>query len=134
MSYVPKEEGDHDINLKYNGQDLPDSPFPVTAIYGCDPSRVKAYGDGLERGIVDEPNEFTIETKNAGAGGLGLAIEGPSEAIMTCNDNKDGTATVEYTPTEEGDYDIAIKFGDEHIPGSPFRVRLFFSHAKKIHC
>ena len=50
------------------------------------------------------------------------------------DDNKDGTATVEYTPTEEGDYDIAIKFGDEHIPGSPFRVRLFFSHAKKIHC
>ena len=29
---------------------------------------------------------------------------------------------VEYTPTEEGDYDIAIKFGDEDVPGSPFRV------------
>ena len=29
---------------------------------------------------------------------------------------------VEYTPAEEGDYDIAIKFGDEDVPGSPFRV------------
>ena len=96
----------------------------MTAQYGCDPNRVKVYGDGLEKGIVDEPNQFTIATKNAGAGGLGLAIEGPSEALMNCEDNKDGTATVEYTPTEEGDYDIAIKFGDEDIPGSPFKVSI----------
>ena len=54
---------------------------------------LKVFGDGLEKGIVDEPNTFTIETKNAGAGGLGLAIEGPSEALMQCEDNKDGTAT-----------------------------------------
>ena len=64
-----------------------------TPRYGCDPNRVKVFGDGLEKGIVDEPNTFTIETKNAGAGGLGLAIEGPSEALMQCEDNKDGTAT-----------------------------------------
>eukprot|EP00095_Tigriopus_kingsejongensis_P006988 maker-scaffold430_size173499-snap-gene-0.40 protein:Tk06988 transcript:maker-scaffold430_size173499-snap-gene-0.40-mRNA-1 annotation:"filamin-a isoform x3" len=122
VSYVPKEEGEHDIHLKYEGQTLPDSPLPVVAMHGCDPTRVQAYGDGLEQGIVDEPNEFTIDTKNAGAGGLGLAIEGPSEAVMTCNDNKDGTATVEYVPTEEGDYDVAVRFGDDHIPGSPFKV------------
>ena len=76
----------------------------------------------MEKGIVDEVNEFVIETKNAGAGGIGLAIEGPSEAIMNCIDNKDGTASVEYTPEQEGDYDISVKFGDEHIPGSPFKV------------
>ncbi len=35
---------------------------------------------------------------------------------------KDGTCTVDYIPTEEGDYDINVKFGDEHIPGSPFKV------------
>ena len=112
------------MSIKYDGTDLPDSPFPVEALHGCDPTRVKAYGPGLEKGIVDEPNEFTVSTKNAGAGGLGLAIEGPSEAVMDCADNKDGTATVEYTPTEEGDYDIAVKFGDEHIPGSPFKVSI----------
>lgn len=123
VSYIPIEEGPHEIGLKYNGQDLPESPYPVEARYGCDPSRVKAYGDGLEKGIVDEPNAFVVETKNAGNGGLGLAIEGPSEAVMNCIDNKDGTATVEYTPTEEGQYDIGVKFGDEHIPGSPFKVR-----------
>jgi len=58
----------------------------------------------------------------SGAGSLGLAVEGPSEAAMDCADNKDGTATVEYVPTEEGDYVISVKFADEDIPGSPFTV------------
>ena len=62
---------------------------------------------------------FNFDT---GTGGLGIAIEGPSEAEMNCADNKDGTCTVDYVPVEEGDYDIAIKFDDEHIPGSPFQV------------
>ncbi len=100
----------------------------------------------MEHGIVDEPNTFIVATKNAGAGSLGLAIDGvfvvvfvqvlfihyfisflgPSEAEMDWADNKDGTATVEYTPTEEGDYAISVKFADEDIPGSPFMVREAF--------
>ena len=40
-----------------------------------------------------------------------------------CEDNQDGSCTVDYVPTEEGDYDIAIKFSDEHVPGSPFKVK-----------
>jgi len=29
---------------------------------------------------------------------------------------------VNYIPTEEGDYDVNVRFGDEHVPGSPFKV------------
>ena len=58
----------------------------------------------------------------AGTGGLGLAIEGPSEAKMSCVDNRDGSCTVEYVPTEPGDYDVNVRYADQHIPGSPFKV------------
>ena len=112
----------------YDGVPVPGSPFTVNARRGCDPSKVKAFGPGLERGVVNEPNIFTIETKGAGSGGLGLAIEGPSEAKMTCRDNRDGSCTVEYVPTEAGDYDISIKFADQFIPGSPFKVCLLINH------
>ena len=114
--------GPHKIDVLYDGVPVPGSPFPVTGRRGCDPRKVKAFGPGLERGIVNQPNIFTIETKGAGTGGLGLAIEGPSEAKMTCRDNRDGSCTVEYVPTEAGDYDISIKFADQFIPGSPFKV------------
>ena len=56
----------------------------------------------------------------------GLAIEGPSEAKMTCKDNRDGSCSVEYIPTEPGEYDVSIKFSDHHIPGSPFKVIFCF--------
>lgn len=62
-------------------------------------------------------------TLGAGTGSLGLAIEGPSEAKMTCKDNRDGSCSVEYTPTEGGDYDVSIQFAEKHIPGSPFKVK-----------
>ena len=58
----------------------------------------------------------------AGNGGLGLAIEGPSEAVVNCKDNRDGSCSVEYLPNEPGSYDISIKFAEKHIPGSPFKV------------
>ena len=51
---------------------------------------------------MNKPNEFVINTKDAGAGNLGLAIEGPAEAKITCEDNGDGTCTVNYVPIEKG--------------------------------
>ena len=110
--------GVHQIDVLYEGVPVPQSPYAVTAMPGCDPGRVKAYGPGLQGGLTHQPQLFTIDTKGAGKGGLGLAIEGPSEAEMSCKDHRDGTCSVEYFPTKSGDYDISVKFGDKHIPGT----------------
>lgn len=58
------------------------------------------------------------------AGGLSLAIEGPSKADISCVDNQDGTCTVSYLPVLPGDYSILVKYNDKHIPGSPFSARI----------
>jgi len=68
------------------------------------------------------------------AGGLALAVEGPSKAEIHCVDNKDGTCSVSYLPTVPGEYSIIIKFADQHIVGSPFTANItslcnFFSVA-----
>ena len=55
--------------------------------------------------------------KGAGQGGLALAIDGPDQTQINCKDNRDGTCEVEYTPVKPGDYDVTIKFADQHIPG-----------------
>lgn len=55
--------GPHKIDVLYDGVPVPGSPFPVNARRGCDPRKVKAFGPGLERGVVNQPNIFTIETK-----------------------------------------------------------------------
>lgn len=85
---------------------------------------VTAYGPGLVYGVCGEPGNFTISTKGAGAGGLSLAVEGPSKAEICCHDNKDGTVSVSYLPTAPGEYKITVKFGDKHIKGSPFVAKI----------
>lgn len=143
--------GLHLIEVLYDEVAVPKSPFKVSVTEGCDPTRVRAYGPGLEEGLVNKPNRFTVETRwfitwldsvlelnvsdnfalnsvrsyfrpsllrGAGTGGLGLAIEGPSEAKMSCKDNKDGSCSVEYIPFTPGEYDVNITFGGLPIPGA----------------
>lgn len=56
--------------------------------------------------------------RGAGTGGLGLAMEGPSEAKMSCTDNKDGSCSVEYIPYEPGTYNLNITYGGQPIKGT----------------
>ncbi|VVC42331.1 Hypothetical protein CINCED_3A018391 [Cinara cedri] len=124
ISYTPFEEGPHTIDIYYDGVPIVGSPFSVNVKRGTDASKCRAYGPGLAKGIIHKVNAFTVETKGAGTGSLGLAIEGPSEAKMTYKDNRDGSCSVEYTPTESGEYDVSIQFAEKHIPGSPFKVKV----------
>uniref|UniRef100_A0A3B3ZQH0 Calponin-homology (CH) domain-containing protein n=1 Tax=Periophthalmus magnuspinnatus TaxID=409849 RepID=A0A3B3ZQH0_9GOBI len=122
VEYTAFEDGMHLIEVLYDDAPVPKSPFRVSVVEGCDPTRVRAYGPGLEGGITNKPNCFTVETRGAGTGGLGLTIEGASEAKISCKDNKDGSCSVEYVPFTPGDYDVNINYGGHPIPGSPFRV------------
>ena len=63
-------------------------------------------------------------SSGAGAGGLALAVEGPSKADINCIDNKDGTVNVSYLPTAPGEYKISARFAGEHIEGSPFTCKV----------
>uniref|UniRef100_A0A672LE11 Filamin B n=1 Tax=Sinocyclocheilus grahami TaxID=75366 RepID=A0A672LE11_SINGR len=122
VKYIPKEEGVYVVEVVYDGNPVPGSPFPVEAMLPPDPSKVKAFGPGLKGGLVASPAEFNIDTKGAGTGGLGLTVEGPTEAKIECSDNGDGTCSVSYLPTEPGEYLVNILFEDVHIPGSPFHA------------
>ncbi|KAH0617219.1 hypothetical protein JD844_029068 [Phrynosoma platyrhinos] len=111
VKYMPPEEGPYKVDITYDGHPVPGSPFTVCA-----------YGPGLKGGFVGKPAPFTIDTKGAGTGGLGLTVEGPCEAKIECQDNGDGSCSVSYLPTEPGEYAINILFAEAHIPGSPFKA------------
>lgn len=46
--------------------------------------------------------EFSIWTREAGAGGLSIAVEGPSKAEISFEDRKDGSCGVSYIVKEPG--------------------------------
>lgn len=53
----------HLVEVLYDDVAVPKSPFRVSVVEGCDPSRVRAYGPGLEGGVTNKPNCFTVETR-----------------------------------------------------------------------
>ncbi|XP_020831278.1 filamin-A isoform X1 [Phascolarctos cinereus] len=135
VEYTPYEEGVHSVDVTYDGSPVPSSPFRVPVTEGCDPSRVRVHGPGIQSGTTNQPNKFTVETRGAGTGGLGLAVEGPSEAKMSCMDNKDGSCSVEYVPYEPGTYNLNVTYGGHQVPGSPFKVPVHdVTDSSKVKC
>jgi filamin len=122
IKFIPKEMGIHTVSVKHKDMHIPGSPFEFTvgpiAFGGA--HKVRASGPGLFKGEVYIPAEFNIYTREAGAGALAIAVEGPAKAEIDFHDRKDGTCGVSYVCPEPGDYQISIKFNDEHIPDSPF--------------
>lgn len=123
VQYSPTEAGLHEMHIKYNGTHIPESPLQFYVNHASSPN-VTAYGPGLSYGVANKTATFTVFTDEASEGGLDLAIEGPSRAEITCVDNKDGTCSVTYLPTLPGDYNILVKYNNDHIAGSPFTAKI----------
>jgi filamin len=125
IRFVPKELGDHLVNVYLDGHNIPGSPFTVKVggLEG-DPSKVIAYGPGLKRGTEGRSAEFTVNALDAGSGALALSIDGPAKVKMNCVEQDDGTYKVVYSPTVRGDYEISIRFAGQHIPNSPYKVHI----------
>jgi len=90
----------------------------------------KAYGPGLQEAIAGEETEFYIEVPANVVGddpdgkefNLEVKIEGPVDVEFKQEKDEDGTYTVEYTPSEPGEYTVFVRVNDSDIPGSSFTV------------
>nr|VZI47922.1 unnamed protein product [Spirometra erinaceieuropaei] len=130
VNYQPKERGMHELHVN----SISDGPDGVSMPLAGSPYKffvdnvasgnISAYGPGLSHGVTGQPAEFTVAMKDVGAGGLSVAVEGPSKAEITCHDNGDGTCRVTYYPMAPGEYVIDLKFLDKNIPGSPFVAKI----------
>lgn len=72
--------------------------------------KVHAGGPGLERGEIDTLCQFNVWTREAGAGSLAIAVEGPSKAEIDFKENKDGSCYVAYSVTEQGAVPGSLRF------------------------
>jgi filamin len=113
---------------------IPGSPFKVMAQGGgqvsfeelqkmSDGSKCRGYGAGLQNAKLGE-NTFTVDAINAGTNMLLVGVHGPSIPCEEIHVKHLGKKkySVTYTAEESGSYVLIVKWGDDHIPGSPFRV------------
>lgn len=165
--FVAKETGPHAVSFRYRGMHIPGSPFPFTigplaAVADRGAHRVRAFGDGLERGITTRPCKFwpffislkiairqlliyfnlqighiahfNVYYREAGVGTLEVFIEGPSEADIKFEPRQDGSVGVSYTVTFGGEYTVTLKWNGVEVPDSPFVAYIGSEHqdARKV--
>ena len=126
-TFDPPEPGKYMVHIRYNGQHINGSPFKVKVASPPMPEKVKAYGPGLEDGVVGREGSFVVETKEAGAGTLAVRVHGPKGAFkinMKRDPTSERTILVRYDPTSVGEYTVDITWSETHIPGSPFKVQV----------
>lgn len=134
VSYNPKAHGKHLINVNVRNKPIQNSPFSVNAEkLGVDAVKTDAYGPGLEGGVTKDTTHFTIVAKNkkgdpVGSGGdrFDVKIVGPfdSEVKTETIDNKDGSYTVSYRPTDKGNHTITIQHEGKNVANSPYHVSI----------
>lgn len=68
ISFIPREIGEHLLNVYRHGQHIPNSPFNMYVGEGeiGNAGNVKVSGKGLVEGMANEINEFFVDTKDAG--------------------------------------------------------------------
>ena len=65
-------------------------------------AKVKAFGPGLEVGHVNKPCEFLVYSREAGAGEMSIAIEGPAKAEIEFQEEQVANSNVTYRVSQPG--------------------------------
>jgi filamin len=122
-SFQPKAKGNYVVEVTQDGKSLAGSPFKISIDdhHICCALKVKAAG-AVKDATANHWNDVTINIGEAGYGSLGFSIEGAHRSDLELKSNSPTEYVLQYKPHEPGVYLLNIKFGDEHIAGSPFIV------------
>ena len=87
-------------------------------------SHVKCSGSGIENAKANRHNSFSVDCSKAGNNILYVGVYGPEipceEVVIKHKGSK--RYSVDYVVRERGQYIIFVKWGDEHVSGSPFHI------------
>ncbi|KAF4096786.1 filamin-A isoform X3 [Onychostoma macrolepis] len=93
-------------------------------VFLSDASKVICHGPGLSKGFLGRKNTFYVDCSKAGQNLLFVGMHGPTVPCERVSIIHMGghQYRINYAVKERGKYILAVKWGDEHIPGSPFHI------------
>ncbi|CAB3237329.1 unnamed protein product [Arctia plantaginis] len=127
-TYTPRNVGDHQLRVLWAGRLVKGCPLTVSVSAGGesgDASRVVCSGPGLAGGVLGRDIRAWLDTRRAGPGELTAHCTGPNKvAYCELYEHGDGTFTLNVKPAEAGRHMLSIQFAGEHVPGSPFVLKV----------
>ena len=128
ISYTPMEAGVYVIDVTYNKQHVPGSPFRSEVVdiqEVLDAStKVRIYGEGLKVGEANVPSYFVVDTSDSGPGNLEFAMQGPTKPTLSVKELSPVKHEVSYVPSSPGEYVLDVLYNKTLVSGAPFRVEV----------
>ncbi|CAE1178783.1 FLNA [Acanthosepion pharaonis] len=129
INLFPAVPGQYHLEIFYDGDKVPGSPFLLRVGEPPDATQVKVWGPGIKDGILNSfESNFLVETQGAGVGQLSIKMKGPKGGFQV-NTKRDATSNRTivcwYEPTEAGRYVVNILWSGVQIPNSPFTVNIY---------
>ena len=128
VNYTGPTPGAYVIEVKYFEKQIPGSPFKLDVVPAPNASKCRAYGPALHPNslhISGTPLDMYVDTTKAGNGELQVVVKGPEAIkpkVFTANDK--GTYSLKFDVPEAGRYLVHVWWSQEHIPGSPFKLKV----------
>ncbi|XP_076270429.1 filamin-type immunoglobulin domains fbug isoform X3 [Rhynchophorus ferrugineus] len=121
ISFTPREPSVHSVDLRFNGQDVPGSPFKCNVV----PAARILSPDALDKVSVGRLCSFLVESPNPPI----VEVLGPARRSLPTQVNPQtgttGKFEISFTPLDVGDHSVEVRLSSGHIEGSPFLVKAY---------
>ena len=141
VHYNPKTAGPHAIDIHFDGEQIPDVPIRIHVESGSDADSVivaQPAPGRLGRFVVDHPYVYKVNTTGAGDAELTASSYGVRTGIkpdVIIVDEGSSRHNVTLRAKEADEYYVSIMWGEEHVPGSPFKLPIDEKpHAERVRC
>ncbi|RZF33012.1 hypothetical protein LSTR_LSTR012785 [Laodelphax striatellus] len=130
ISFMPRQALPHTVDLRFNGQDVPGSPFTCAV---SDAARVVLSGCE-DKVSVDKPAIFVVECEPS-LGSPHVQVLSPTRNALPVSVkplDTPGRFSSQFTPRDVGDHSVEVKLGGAHVEGSPFLVKAYDATKVKV--
>lgn len=121
ISFTPREAQHHTVELRFNGQDVPGSPFTCKVSAAA---RIVA-PDTLDKICVGRPFEFDVESDVMPI----VEVLGPARRNVQAHVeaiNTSGGYRISFEPIDVGDHSVEVRLPqNDHVEGSPFLLKAY---------
>lgn len=118
ISFTPREAQNHTVELRFNGQNVPGSPFncKISAAARIAP-------DTVDKVSVGRMFQFNVESDTAPQ----VEVLGPARRnVPTKVSPITGGFSVEFEPADVGDHSVEVRLPQSgHVEGSPFLLKAY---------
>lgn len=136
VTFVPHEQTPHFVNISFNEEDVPGSPFrcevlelgakEARAMQAMQAQRRESRMVGAKESVRGAPAHFHVDPKGL-EGHIDMEVVGPDGAAVPCTATRlpSGLIRVEYRPQHVGLHTVSVYHKQQPLTKQPLQVQVF---------